>query len=104
MKVALENFAAIEGKHKIIILGDMFELGESSIREHQAIADLSQSLHFQQRFFVGQHFCNAKTEAKQFQTFEELHAYLKKNPLENQSILIKGSRGMRLERILEVIN
>ena len=104
MKVALENFAAIEGKHKTIILGDMFELGESSALEHQVIANLSQSLHFKQIFFVGQHFYNTETEAQQFQTCEELHAYLKKNPLENQSILIKGSRGMRLERILDLIN
>ena len=104
MKVALENFAAIEGKHKTIILGDMFELGESSALEHQAVADLSQSLHFKQRFFVGQNFYNTETEAQQFQTYEELHNYLKNNPLENQSILIKGSRGMRLERILDLIN
>ncbi|WP_026776879.1 UDP-N-acetylmuramoyl-tripeptide--D-alanyl-D-alanine ligase [Polaribacter sp. Hel_I_88] len=101
MKVALENFAAIKHEKKTIILGDMFELGEDSKQEHQAIVNLANSFHFESCYFVGELFYQSKTDAQQFKTFDDFERYLKKNPLENQYILIKGSRGMRLERILD---
>ena len=104
MKVALENFDSLPDNNKTIILGDMFELGEDSLIEHQAIVHLSDSLGFKNQFFVGENFHQTKTKKKQFKTFEELEDFIKNNPLENQSILIKGSRGMCLERILESIS
>ena len=104
MKVALENFAAINAETKVVILGDMFELGDESLQEHQAIVDLAISLNFETTFFVGENFNQIKTDAHQFKTYELLEDYIKKNPLENQSILIKGSRGMRLERVLNIID
>ena len=103
MKVALENFSAINAETKVVILGDMFELGDESLQEHQAIVDLAISLNFETTFFVGENFNQIKTDAHQFKTYELLEDYIKKNPLENQSILIKGSRGMRLERVLDII-
>jgi len=104
MKVALENFAAINAETKVVILGDMFELGDESLQEHQAIVDLAISLNFETTFFVGENFNQIKTDAHQFKTYELLEDYIKKKPLENQSILIKGSRGMRLERVLNIID
>ncbi len=104
MKVALENFNSIQEKNKVVILGDMFELGEESLQEHQAITDLVNSLNFDKTFFVGQNFMLTKTDKYQFSTYEKLENYIKKNPLEHQSILIKGSRGMGLERILDQLN
>jgi UDP-N-acetylmuramoyl-tripeptide--D-alanyl-D-alanine ligase len=104
MKVALENFAAIKTDTKVVIMGDMFELGEESLNEHQAIVDLATSLKFDKIFLVGENFHQTATKNHQFQSYNLLEAYIKKNPLEKQSILIKGSRGMRLERILGVIN
>jgi UDP-N-acetylmuramoyl-tripeptide--D-alanyl-D-alanine ligase len=104
MTVALENFAAIKTANKVVIMGDMFELGEESIYEHQAIVDLATSLSFDEIFLVGENFHQTVTEKHQFLSYNLLEAYIKKNPLEKQSILIKGSRGMRLERILDVIN
>lgn len=105
MKAALENFASLPHEdNKVIILGDMFELGKDSLFEHQAIIDLCLSLNFKNQLYVGENFHQAKTENHQFKTFKELEDYLKKNPLENQSILIKGSRGMRLERLLDIIS
>ena len=103
MKIALENFSAINAETKVVILGDMFELGDESLQEHQAIVDLAISLNFETTFFVGENFNQLKTDAHQFKTYELLEDYIKKNPLENQSILIKGSRGMRLERVLDII-
>ncbi|SDS26078.1 UDP-N-acetylmuramoyl-tripeptide--D-alanyl-D-alanine ligase [Polaribacter sp. KT25b] len=103
MKVAIENFEAIKTTSKAIILGDMFELGKESLQEHQAIVNLVTSLNFKETYFVGENFYQTKTDKTQFKTYQDLEAFIKKNPLENQSILIKGSRGMRLERILDLL-
>lgn len=100
MKAALENFVALEGTNKTVILGDMFELGKDSFKEHQAIADLSTKLNFENTFLVGENFHQTKTKKHQFKTFNELENYMMNHPIKNHSILIKGSRGMRLERIL----
>lgn len=104
MKAALENFEAIKEPHKTVILGDMFELGKTSLEEHQTIVNLVEELHFDHCFFVGDIFYQTTTKNKQFKTFKDLLVYLKNNPLKLQSILIKGSRGMRLERLLESIS
>lgn len=101
MKVALENFASLVDKPKTIILGDMFELGKDSQQEHQEIVNLANSLGFKNQYFVGEHFYQTKTDSQQFKTFDDFEKYIQKNPLKNQYILIKGSRGMRLERILD---
>ncbi|MCI2227560.1 UDP-N-acetylmuramoyl-tripeptide--D-alanyl-D-alanine ligase [Polaribacter sp. MSW13] len=103
MKAALENFASIHKKSKTIILGDMFELGETSIKEHQEIIDLANSMDFENRFFIGQLFYKT-VNSNAFKTFEDFKNYIKKHPLKNASILIKGSRGMQLERLLDFIN
>ena len=104
MQVALENFAALQAEKSVVILGDMFELGPESLQEHQAIVDLAASFNFDHTFFVGEHFYQTTTKKHQFKTYEQLEAYLKENRLTQQSILIKGSRGMRLERILGFID
>ncbi|MEE9409179.1 MAG: UDP-N-acetylmuramoyl-tripeptide--D-alanyl-D-alanine ligase [Polaribacter sp.] len=104
MLVALENFKSLKDKYKTIILGDMFELGSSSLIEHQVIVDLATELDFDNIYFVGENFHKTKTNKHQFKTYDDLFLFIKNNPLEHQSILIKGSRGMRLERILKLIN
>lgn len=104
MKVALENFSKIKKASKVVILGDMFELGNESSIEHQKIVNLADAFCFSQTLYVGAHFYKAQTKNKQFENFEALEAYLFENTLENQSVLIKGSRGMQLERVLAFIN
>ncbi|TMM29135.1 UDP-N-acetylmuramoyl-tripeptide--D-alanyl-D-alanine ligase [Polaribacter aestuariivivens] len=103
MEAALENFSLIKEKSKTVILGDMFELGIETDEEHQKIVNLSDKYSFDNTFYVGEHFFKASTTNKKFKNFEELKNYVIKNPLKNQSILIKGSRGMQLERVLEFI-
>jgi UDP-N-acetylmuramoyl-tripeptide--D-alanyl-D-alanine ligase len=103
MKVALENFDDLKASSKVVILGDMFELGKESLQEHQAIVDLVNSFNFDVTYFVGENFNATKTNKPQFKTYQDLENFVKKNPLENQTILIKGSRGMRLERVLDII-
>jgi UDP-N-acetylmuramoyl-tripeptide--D-alanyl-D-alanine ligase len=104
MRVALENFDTLKAPSKVVILGDMFELGKESEHEHQAIVDAATAFNFDETYFVGENFNIAKTNKPQFKTYQDFEDFLKKNPLKNHSILIKGSRGMRLERILEFIS
>jgi UDP-N-acetylmuramoyl-tripeptide--D-alanyl-D-alanine ligase len=102
MKVALESFKELDSKNKTIILGDMFELGEFSSKEHQYIVDLAAEFKFDNLFFVGKNFNKTKTEGLKFITFEELKKYLINKPIKENTILIKGSRGMALERVVKL--
>jgi UDP-N-acetylmuramoyl-tripeptide--D-alanyl-D-alanine ligase len=104
MKVALENFSKIKKEFQTVILGDMFELGEESNKEHQEIVDLADRFYFSNTLYVGTHFYKTTTKNKQFKTFEVLKKFLIQEPIENQTILIKGSRGMQLERLLDFIS
>ncbi|MEH6620917.1 UDP-N-acetylmuramoyl-tripeptide--D-alanyl-D-alanine ligase [Maribacter arcticus] len=104
MKVAIENFNSLEKTNKVLILGDMFELGNSAEEEHQAITDLTKTLQFENVLFVGENFYRTQTSSIKLKNFEELKAHLSQNNLQaNSTILIKGSRGMALERTLEYI-
>ncbi|WP_298488895.1 UDP-N-acetylmuramoyl-tripeptide--D-alanyl-D-alanine ligase [uncultured Maribacter sp.] len=104
MTAALENFSTLKDNTKVLFLGDMFELGKTSQEEHQNIADLAQKLNFNSVYLIGENFNRTKTNLQKFNSFESLKLYLKENNLpENSTILIKGSRGMALERILDII-
>lgn len=102
MKAALENLNAMDAKNKVVILGDMFEIGETSLQEHQKIIDLLEEFKFKKAFVCGTNFSQCKTNTvKKFETFDELENYIKKFEIKNTTVLIKGSRGMRLERLKE---
>lgn len=103
MDAALENFLKIESLNKILFLGDMFELGDSAEDEHQHIADLADKMNFTNVYLVGENFYKTKTTYKKFESFESLSSYLKDITLKKSNILIKGSRGMALERILDLL-
>jgi len=104
MKVALENFATLKKDKKVLILGDMFELGGSAMEEHQNIADLALDLSFEKVILVGENFNKTSTKSIKLKNFDDLKIYLKESKLKpKSSILIKGSRGMALERVLDII-
>lgn len=104
MKAALESFKVIEGENKIAFLGDMFELGKTAAIEHQSIADLANQIGISEVYLIGENFNGVNTSLKTFKSFEAVADYLKKHPLEGKGdLLIKGSRGMALERLLDYI-
>ena len=103
MKVAVENFANMRRKGKVLILGDMLELGADAEKEHHDLLELIQEKQLQDVYLVGDLFCKVNVN-DQFQTFAkttDLIEVLEKANLQNQYILIKGSRGIRLEQVIE---
>ena len=102
MALSLKNFNEFEGT-KTIIIGDMLELGEESHKEHQNILSLAKSLSFNEIITVGKHFKEINSSGKSFITSEELAEFLKNYTITSQNILLKGSRGIALEKIIEYL-
>ena len=105
MKLALESFCKTSYTNKMIIVGDMFELGNDSIHYHQEIINYIEKINDSIIYIVGEYFCNTKhsDKIKSFSSKKELINNLSKTNVSNYSILIKGSRGMQLEKIIEFI-
>ena len=122
MAAALDNLATVQAPQKAAMLGDMRELGEESVAEHIAILKKLASLDLDIVCLVGEEFgkalgtipepaegplvrqCSPTIEmasnTKWFPTSDDLATWLKENPISNHTILIKGSRGIRMEKIL----
>lgn len=106
MRAAIENFAEFDATDKLMILGDMFELGKESIDEHKSIVEFIEKVYKSSVFFVGKDFYSSKKNNKKLQFFEDfdiLKTELSENKITNKTILIKGSRGMALERSLDFL-
>lgn len=106
MAAALANFIALKETDKVAILGDMFELGTESHEEHKKIVGLMEEHPEIETYFTGTHFysCKNNMDVHTFsEDFEMLKNTITQQSFSNKIILIKGSRGMALERILEVI-
>ncbi len=103
MTASIRNFMQIRFPRKTLILGDMLELGNLSAEEHQKIVDLIRTDHFDHVFLVGQNFSRTQAgSALKFDTTELLADYLgKQDPITENLILVKGSRGISLEKIIE---
>ena len=107
MKAAIENFNGLKADKKAVILGDMFELGEESQEEHKKLGQLLKASSIDSIFLCGKEMKVAKEElpnAQYFPSRTELEQAVKTDSLAGYYILIKGSRGMGLEKLLEVIN
>lgn len=104
MKAAAENFAAIDAPRKMLIIGDMLELGEESRSEHDKAVSMFKSLGFDNVLLAGAEFsASAGGRYKTFSDTAALLEYLKDNTPEGYMILIKGSRGMKLENCLPLL-
>ena len=101
MKVAIENFALMDGENKIVILGGMMELGNESMKEHAAIIDLLSKYKWMQVVVAGKDFINLPSSILHFNDATEIAGWFKKQQFKNATILIKGSRSMAMEKVLE---
>ncbi|MGG6231734.1 UDP-N-acetylmuramoyl-tripeptide--D-alanyl-D-alanine ligase [Tenacibaculum sp. SDUM215027] len=105
MKAALESFSKLNASHKTIILGDMFELGIYSSKEHQSIVREVEKNDFDVVFLIGENFYNTISRTNKiikFRSFNDLEEYLQNNSITDSTLLVKGSRGMALERVVEL--
>jgi len=111
MTASIRNFSRIDcpGMLKIAILGDMWELGAESVSEHRTIIEMLRNLRIERIIFVGHEFgkaldgINTDENLQHFASREELEQHIQQKPITNSYILIKGSRGMALEKIINLL-
>lgn len=101
MKAAIENFAAMKGDKKILFLGDMKELGDDSQKEHEAIVSLIGQHTWYAVILVGKHFSALNDKYQHYENSLQARDWLKSQNIENAHFLIKGSRSMQMEKVLE---
>ncbi len=103
MAAALENFSKMEGKPKAVMLGDMLELGKKATHEHQEVLSQLESLPVETIILVGDHFMEVTEEDSDTKVFPDVQKagdYLARNPLTGYQVLVKGSRGIEMEKLL----
>jgi UDP-N-acetylmuramoyl-tripeptide--D-alanyl-D-alanine ligase len=101
---AVEAFANMQANRKMVFMGAMKELGEVSQKEHENILSQIKSKNFERIVLVGKEYkAVAKDEVECFETSEEFKQFLLANPIENATILIKGSRSTKMEILKDVL-
>ena len=107
MDAALNNFATVASDNKVAMLGDMLELGDESFEEHVKVVRKAKESGVQGLFFVGEEFSKAlkslNDPAPCFKTSQELCEHLSANPVDGAVVLVKGSRGTRMEKVIAVL-
>lgn len=101
MKLAIENLATMPADHKWFLLGAMKEMGAESVSEHQQLVTLLQQVGAQNVILCGTEFSDTQHNYTWFATSVEVKDYLAKYPIHNATILIKGSRGSKMEVVLD---
>ena len=103
MKVSIQSFIKFSDTKKILILGDMHEIGKTSIIEHEIILNSIKKNKDLKVFLVGKIFNQLKFDSKRIQFFDktkELIGHLKNNLIIDCTILLKGSRKINLEKVI----
>jgi UDP-N-acetylmuramoyl-tripeptide--D-alanyl-D-alanine ligase len=106
MQAAIENMAAMKAERKVLILGDMFELEDEAAKEHHNLGKLIREKGFKEIYLCGNLVRTALEEipfAMHFSSKEALRAQLEKNRFSNATILVKASRGIGLETIIDLL-
>jgi UDP-N-acetylmuramoyl-tripeptide--D-alanyl-D-alanine ligase len=105
MKLAIEDFSKQNFPHPVLVLGDMFELGKAAVEEHEKIIKNIDNKGFEEVFLVGDifHSIPAKSRYKKFKTTEDFIRFIRWHPIKKAQILVKGSRGMQLEKTIRFL-
>lgn len=106
MSAALDNFEFVEALHKMVVLGEMRELGADSKQEHQKVVDRLKQSKIERIWLVGKEFANVAEDDERIQLFptvEEVKSQLAVHPVEGFTILIKGSNGTKLFQLPEAL-
>ncbi|WP_162051462.1 UDP-N-acetylmuramoyl-tripeptide--D-alanyl-D-alanine ligase [Pontibacter pamirensis] len=106
MAAAVRNFGGMKAPCKVVILGDMFEMGTESAAEHRALGEAVAEQHFDTVLLCGKdmkYAAEVKADFLHFETKLELQKWLQEHPVSESYVLVKGSRGMGLETLLEVL-
>ncbi len=101
MQVAILNVAKMPGDNKVLMLGGMMELGNDTYSEHRQLVDLIDKHSWQKVVLVGKQFKGISNQYLYFDTVEEASQWLSANPVTNSTMLIKGSRSIQMEKVLE---
>lgn len=101
MKSALENMAKFDHKNKWVLIGAMKEMGSDSLKEHQNLIDLLMQLGFENVLITGAEFEGTQHNYRWFSSSKDLRDYLLNTPINDALVLIKGSRGSKMEVVLE---
>jgi UDP-N-acetylmuramoyl-tripeptide--D-alanyl-D-alanine ligase len=105
MAVAIENVGRLTADRKALVLGDMFEMGAEAAAEHKAILEKALAIPVDRRIIIGKEFFKLKAEGlpvEFYETRDDAAVALQEQPITNSTILIKGSRGMALEKLVEL--
>ena len=102
MRAAIENLIKMEGENKVVMIGGMKELGEETAQEHSKIVDLLKGHTWKHVALVGEEFKDHHSDYLYFVKSEDAGRWFREEKLENCLILIKGSRGTQMEKVLEV--
>ncbi len=105
VELSVKNFASLKKENSFLILGDMLELGSESEREHEKIVKLLQLLNFENVMLVGDvyHSLRVPSSYLQFENVNDLKEWLFQNNISKANVLIKGSRGIKLETVVEYL-
>lgn len=106
MNAALDNFAHVQADRKIVMLGDMLELGEDSSMEHRAVADKLKGMELDMIILVGKEFSSVVSKGDGvlcFETSADAALWLSSHEVSDAAVLVKGSRGIRMEKLVDVL-
>lgn len=105
MVLAIENISKLQADKKVVILGDMFEVGETVEEEHLNVLKKANSYNFDQVILIGKEFKKQSLNGNAlfFEDTTQAFEYLKEHPINDALILVKGSRSMKLEKLMELL-
>ncbi|HRX31493.1 MAG: UDP-N-acetylmuramoyl-tripeptide--D-alanyl-D-alanine ligase [Bacteroidales bacterium] len=103
MEFSIRNFANVDGVNKVAILGEMLELGEYSEKEHSRVVQFLEDMGISNAILIGKSFSGLQNRFMFFINVDECFKYLSKSPMRNSLILLKGSRGVKLEKLMPLL-